>query len=58
MLVREFSTKLNFLAKCALRIASSDKGKLEVFLGGFRSDIAKDVMIQDNPPKSLLKALG
>lgn len=58
MIVREFSIKLNSLAKYALRVASLEKGKLEVFLSGLRSNIIKNVMIGNNSPKSLSEALG
>lgn len=56
--IKVFSTKLNSLAKYALGVDNLDRGKLEVFLGGLRLDIAKDVMIRYNPPRSLSKALG
>lgn len=52
MIIREFSTKLNSLAKYALGVANSDRGKLEVFLRWLRSDITKNVMMGVNPPKS------
>lgn len=58
MSVRKFPAKLNSLAKYASRVASLNRGKLEVFFGRLRSDIAKAVMIGDKPPKSLLEALG
>lgn len=58
MLIREFSTKLNSLAKYVSGVASLDKGKLEVFLDRLKLNIAKDVIVGYNPPKSLLKALG
>lgn len=53
MTVKEFSIKLNSLAKYPLRVASLDKGKLEDFLRGLRLDIAKDVMMGENPHRSL-----
>lgn len=58
MLIREFSTKLNSLAKYVSGVASLDKGKLEVFLDRLKLNIAKDVIVGYNPLKSLLKALG
>lgn len=58
MIVREFSTELNCLAKYSPEVASSKRGKLKVFLGGLRSNIAKDVMMRDNPSRSLLEAFG
>lgn len=58
MSVREFFTKLSSLSKYVLSIASSDRDKLDVFLSRLRLDIAKDIMIGDNPLKSLLEALG
>lgn len=58
MTVRVFSSKLNFLAMYASRVASLDKGMLKVFLRQLSLVITKDVIIRDNPPKSLSKALG
>lgn len=58
MLVKELFTKLNCLAKYALEVASLDHDKLKVFFGKLRLDITKDVMIGDNPPKSLSEVLG
>lgn len=58
MIVRKFFTKLNFLAKYAPKVTSSDKGKFEEFLGKLRLDITKDVMKGNNPSKSLSEALG
>lgn len=58
MIVKEFSTKLNFLVKYALRVDSLNKAELEDFLGRHRSDIAKDVIMGYNPPKSLLKVFA
>lgn len=49
MTVKKFSTKLNSLAKYALGVANSDRGKLLVFLRGLRFDIMKDVIMGDNP---------
>lgn len=39
-------------------MANSNKGKLEIFFEGLRSNIAKDVMIGDNPFRSFFEALG
>lgn len=58
MTVKKFFFKLNFLAKYALRVTNSDKGKLEVFFEGLRSNITKNVLIEDNPLRTLLEALG
>lgn len=43
---RKFSTKLSSLAQYALRVACSDRGKLEVFLVGIRLDVTKGVMME------------
>lgn len=48
MIVKEFSTKLNFLVKYALRVDSLNKAELKDFLGRHRSDIAKDVIMGYN----------
>lgn len=58
MIVREFSTKLNSLAKYTLRVANLNNDKLKVFLGGLKSDIIKEVMMRDNPLRFLSEALG
>lgn len=58
MLVGEFLTKLNLLAKYAPRVANLDRGKLDVFIEELRLDINKDAMMGDNPPKNFLEALG
>lgn len=55
---REFSIKLNSSAKYVSRVASSDKGKLDVFLRILRLDITNDVMMGYKPLRSLLEALG
>lgn len=55
MSIKEFSTKLNSLAKYALSMASLEIGKLDVFIGELRSNITKDVMMRDNPPKTFLE---
>lgn len=57
MTIKEFSTKLNSLAKYASTVANSNKGKLKVFLGGLKSKITKDMKMRDNPHKFLLEAL-
>lgn len=57
MTVKEFSTKLNSLVKYALSVANSNRGKLEVFLEGLGFDIAKDITMEDNLPRSFFKAL-
>lgn len=56
MIVTKFSTKLNFIAKYVARVASLDWRKLEVFLGRLRLNIIKDVIMEDNPCKSLSEA--
>lgn len=43
MSVREFLTKLNSLAKYASSMANLERGKLDVFMGGLKVDIAKDL---------------
>lgn len=50
MLVKEFLTKLNLLAKYTLGMANSGRGKLNIFIRDLRLDIAKDVIILDNLP--------
>lgn len=58
MSVREFSTKLNSLAKYAPSMANSERGKLDVFIKGLRPNIVMNVVMRDNPPKNFLKALS
>lgn len=58
MTIKEFLTKLNSLAKYALGVANSDRGKLEVFLGKLIVDITKDVLMGDTFPKYFLKVVG
>lgn len=58
ILVREFSTKLNSLAKYALDITSSQRNKLDMFMRELRPDITKVVMMRENPPKTFLEALA
>lgn len=58
MTIREFFIVLNALAWYALGITSINKEKIEIFINGLRSDIAKDVLTWDNPPKSYTEALG
>lgn len=45
MSIKEFSTKLNSLAKYAPGVANSENGKLGVFIEGLRPDIAKNVIM-------------
>lgn len=52
MSVREFSTKLNLLAKYVPCVANLERDKLEVFMGRLRPNIAKDVIVRDNPLKT------
>lgn len=52
MSVREFLTKLNSLAKYASSMANLERGKLDVFMGRLKVDIANDMMIRDNLPKT------
>lgn len=56
--VKEFSTKLNSLGKYVLNVVNLERDKLNVFIEGLRPNIAKYVMIGDNPPKSFFKALS
>lgn len=39
-------------------MASLEKGKLDVFIGELRPDIAKNMMIRDNPSKTFLEVLN
>lgn len=56
MSVREFSTKLNSLAKYALRMVNSERGTLDMFIRGLRPNITRDVIIRDNPHRTFLEA--
>lgn len=58
MSVKKFLTKMNSLKKYAFGMASLERGKLDVFMRGLRLDIANDVMIKDNPPKTFSKAFN
>lgn len=58
MLIKEFLAKLNSLAKYASSMGSLKRSKLDVFIGGLRPNIAKDVMMGDNPFKTFLEAFG
>lgn len=49
---------MNALAKYASRVIRKNIGKIEIFNGGFRSNISKDVMIRDYAPRSYSKALS
>lgn len=49
---------MNALAKYALGITNIDKGKIEAFVSGLKSNIANDVMIGDHAPNTYLKALS
>lgn len=50
MFMKEFSTCFNSIAHYALGVANTDKGKIEIFINGLRSDIFNDVLMRDNPP--------
>lgn len=54
--VKEFLTKLNSLAKYAPGMTNSKIIKLDMFRG-MRSNIAKNVMMRDNLPKTFSEAL-
>lgn len=56
--IKEFSTKLNAFVWYAFGVTNTDKGKIKIFINGLRSNIAKDVLIRDNPPRSYSGALG
>lgn len=58
MSIKEYSNKLNALANYASRVENTNIGKMEIFLGEIRSNIAEDVMIGDYAPKPYSKALG
>lgn len=58
MSIKGFSTKLNSLPKYVHGATNSERGRLDVFMGELRPNIAKDVMMRDNPPKSLSDAFG
>lgn len=45
MTIKMFLSKLNDLAKYALRVASTNMGEMKTFFSRFRLDIAKDVMM-------------
>lgn len=55
MSIKEFLIKLNSLAKYVVGMANSKRGKLDVFMGGLKLYIVKDVMIRDNLPKNFFK---
>lgn len=57
MSLKEFFTKLNSLAKYTRGLANSKQDQLDVFMGKLRLDIAKDVIMEDNSPKTFSKAL-
>lgn len=56
--MREFSTRLNALAQYAPGLASTNKGKIEIFPNKLRLDIVKEVLTSVDPPRSYTKALG
>lgn len=58
MSVKVFSTKLNSLAKCAPSMANLEKNKLDMFMKRLRLDITKDVIMNNNPPKTFLEDLS
>lgn len=55
MIVKEFSTRLNALAKYSLIVIYIDKVKIEAFISDLRSDIANDVVIRNHNPNTYLR---
>lgn len=51
MSIREFSTKFNSLGKYMPSVVNLERGKLDMFIGRLRPNIAKNVIMGDNPPK-------
>lgn len=49
--------KLKFLAKYTSGKTNLKRDKLNVFIGELRPNIVKDVLIEDNPPKTYSNAL-
>lgn len=49
MKVKEYSNKLNALTKYALKVISTNLGKIEIFIWGLKLDIAKDVVMEIIP---------
>lgn len=45
MSVKDFSIKLNSLAKYALVMVNSERGKLDMFMGELKPNIVNDVMV-------------
>lgn len=52
MIVKWSFTKLNSLAWYTLGVANTNNEKTEIFVNKFRTNIDKDVLTRDNPPKS------
>lgn len=57
MSVRDVPTKLKLLAKYVSEMTSSERNKFDMLMGWLRPNIAKDMMMGDNPLKNFLKAL-
>lgn len=55
--VKELSTSLNSLAKYVVGVDRLDRGKLEIFLKRFKSDILKDFLMGDNHSRFLSETL-
>lgn len=56
MTVKKFSTKLNALTKYAPEIASTDKGKIKVFINDLISNIVRDIM-KETMPQAFIQRL-
>lgn len=57
MTIKKFSTKLSALAHYTSNVANIYKGKMKTFTNGLRSNITKNMLIGDNPPKFYTKTL-
>lgn len=57
MIVKEYSTWLNSLAKYAFEVASMVISRMEIFIHGLRFDNAQDMMMGNYTPNSHTKSL-
>lgn len=52
MLAKEYSNKLDVLAKYASRVANIKLGRIKIFLGWLKLDIDKDIVIREHTLRS------
>lgn len=58
MIINEFSTEWNTLAKYASKIVSTSKGKIKTFINDLKSYITNDKMMRNYTSSTYSKALS